>query len=725
MSKQLIIAEKPSVAREIAKALGNPVKEDGYLQVNEFIVTNCVGHLFSICDPKEHNPNWEQWSLNTLPMLPDTFKYKANPATLKQWKIVKELLGRNDVTSVVNACDAGREGELIFWLAYNHANIRKAVKRLWISSLTKESILSGFEELKDASEYQGLTDSAFLRQMADWFIGLNATRAFTLVARQPGQVFSLGRVQTPTLALIVNRDNDIDNFTSKPYWQIKGDFLPEGLSAWLCNEKLQTINFDTKTDANSVENQVRSIKAAPVILKLDKKEVSIKQPLLFDLTSLQRELNKSNGYTAAKTLEVAQSLYEKKLLTYPRTSSAFLSQTVADKDIPAVLESLRKSERSEFAKCAEKIKLNIWNSLTSRHVDDKKVTDHHAIIPTSEKPNFENLSKEEIAVYETVILRFLAAFYPPGKDERTTLVIGLEKFMFVARGVIRKELGWREVLNITEEYETESEENEDAAKTLPEINQNSSLGLKEISNIEKKTKPPARFNENSLLAAMETAGKMLDDDEARQAMKDCGLGTPATRAETIEKLIRQSYLERKAKQLVSTSKARQLIKSLQQINSILVSPELTGNWEKNLEFIAQKKAQPQSFESNVRKLATKIVDDIAKSGVVIVDENPDYCPKCQSRKRNGTLKTIKSKSASGGSYLVCSLGKDDCGYISLVPQNKSQKTSLLTKNCPTCKSALSFRVSKEKKIPYLACISDGCKGIVWFEKPKPKKKGGK
>lgn len=716
---KLIIAEKPSVAKDIANAIGQPTKINGCWEVGDYVVTNCVGHLFSVCQPKDFNPDWKQWSFDTLPMIPERLIYNANPSTAAQWKVVKDALQRKDLTAVINGCDAGREGELIFWLAYTHARVSTPIKRLWISSMTKESILNGLAEIKDASVYQGLLESAQLRQFADWVIGLNATRAFTLAARHPGEVFSLGRVQTPTLALIVNRDNEIEKFVSVPYWQIKADFLPEGLSAWLCDEKFQAITFENKISADNSESQIKAIQEKPIILSIDKKEISIKQPLLFDLTALQRELNKTKGYSAAKTLEYTQSLYEKKLLTYPRTSSAYLSQTVAEKDIPNVLRSLKNCNISDFSKFAEKIKTNGWNKLSSRHVDDNKVTDHHAIIPTPETADYADLSKEEISVYETVVRRFLAAFYPAGKDERTSILIGLKDHRFIARGVIKKELGWREVLNFVEEIEVENGNDEDSNGSLPDVNQNSNLSLKSVNNFEKKTKPPVRFNEASLLKAMETAGRNLDDEDARQAMKDCGLGMPATRADIIEKLLTQQYIERKGKQLISTSKARQLIKALQSVNSILVSPELTGNWEKNLQMIANNEAIGEPFAESVKRLTRKITNDIRNSSLNYIPDHLDNCPKCETEGRKGFIKALK---AASGNYLICTLGKDACGYISLNPPNATLKSKLLKERCSKCKSPMIFRISKEKQTPYLKCSKQNCEGILFFETKRSKQK---
>src|SRR5919205_782286 len=451
---RLIVTEKPSMGRDVAAALGAARRGEGFISGESDIVTWCVGHLVELDDPQAYDPRFERWRVEDLPILPDEFKYHPSERTLEQFNVIRALLGRGDVTSVVNAADAGREGELIFDLVYTLAGCRKPVERLWISSLTREAILEGFRNLKPAEEYRGLRDSAHARQRADWLVGINATRAQTVRARRAGHegVFSLGRVQTPTLALIVERDKEIAEFVPTDYFEVVADFRAPGgeyRRRWFGKDGSR---FDKKEDAEAVVKKGEGKTGA--VQSVEKKAAREKPPLLHDLTSLQRAANVRYAFTAARTLELAQSLYERKFITYPRTSSRHLSKAVAEE----IEAHVRAARVGPYAPFIEKILASGKPKLTSRHVDDKKVTDHHAVIPTKQQIKPDALSPDEKRVYDLVARRFLAAFYPDAELERTTVVTAAEGEKFITRGTVVLKQGWREVEPPTREARRASAE---------------------------------------------------------------------------------------------------------------------------------------------------------------------------------------------------------------------------------------------------------------------------
>src|ERR687890_2364987 len=438
---RLIVTEKPSMGRDVAAALGASRRGEGFISGAEEIVPGYVGPLVEHAAPESRGGGLRRGRLEDLPILPDEFRYHAQERTLEQFNVIKALLSRGDVASVVNAADAGREGELIFDLVYTLAGCRKPVERLWISSLTRDAILEGFRNLKPAEEYEGLRDSAHARQRADWLVGINATRAQTLRARRAGHqgVFSLGRVQTPTLALIVERDAEITNFVPKDYFEVVANFRAPGgeyAGRWFGKDGSR---FDKREDAEAVARKVEGKVGA--VKSVEKKAAREKPPLLHDLTSLQRAANVRYGFTAAKTLELAQSLYEKKFVTYPRTSSRHLSKAVAEE----IEAHVRAAGVGPYVPFIEKILAGGKPRLTSRHVDDKKVTDHHAVIPTKQHVNAAALSPDEKRIYDLVARRFLAAFFPDAELERTTVVTEAEGEKFITRGTVILKAGWREV----------------------------------------------------------------------------------------------------------------------------------------------------------------------------------------------------------------------------------------------------------------------------------------
>lgn len=722
---RVFLCEKPSVAKEVAFTIGGATREDGYWTTsNGDFVTFAVGHLLEVAPPEVHSPNWKQWNFETLPMLPTEFIYQPNPNTAKQLKIVTRLLTQKGVTSIINACDCAREGELIFWLIYNYAQINHPVFRFWTSAQTREAIREALNQLKPASAYEGLKQAAFLRQEADWLVGLNATRAFTLKAQASGKkdVFSLGRVQTPTLKMIVDRDNSIDNFVVASFYVLAGEFLivenDEILNAVYCNEKLEVIRLDDENEAADLAEQIFESASKPVIKTHQKKEVSLKTPQFYDLTGLQRKMNRVQGFTAEETMKTAQSLYEKKLISYPRTSSVHISQKEYA-ICPEILQMIAGIEQS-YSKYAQEI-LDKNYTLGSRHVDDKKVSDHYALMPTKEKPNIKELSLDEAIVYEAIVKRFISAYLPAGINEQTLIVVAVDTYFFVAKGTVVISEGWRKIENDEDEKDGENED------LMPQVNQSSKLEKEAISPLERKTRPPKRLSDDSVLGLMQTAGSNIEDDEdAKEAMKDCGLGMAATRGEIIETLIRRGYLCRQKKLLLSTPKGKETIAVLSETNSVLVSPALTGKWEAALNKIARQDTTPDKFRATVPLLVNKIVSDIQalthNFEFSSETNQPDQqkkevfkCRRCLSEGRIGNAGNIKEITArDGNKYFICELGKDICGFISLIPKTKKIQKRLFAESCE-CGGFYIYKISKDKK-DYFSCNKyPDCRKSIWFD----------
>ncbi|MBV8855941.1 MAG: DNA topoisomerase 3 [Acidobacteria bacterium] len=739
---RLIVTEKPSMGRDVAAALGAARRGEGFISGESEIVTWCVGHLVELDDPQAYDPRFERWRVEDLPILPGEFKYHPSERTLEQFNVIRALLGREDVVSVVNAADAGREGELIFDLVYTLAGCRKPVERLWISSLTREAIQEGFRNLKPAEEYKGLRESAHARQRADWLVGINATRAQTVRARRAGHegVFSLGRVQTPTLALIVERDREISEFVPTDYFEVVADFRAPGgeyRGRWFGKDGSR---FDKKDDAEAVVRKVQGKQGA--VQSVEKKAAREKPPLLHDLTSLQRAANVRYAFTAAKTLELAQSLYEKKFLTYPRTSSRHLSKAVAEE----IEAHVRAASVGPYVPFIEKILAGGKPKLTSRHVDDKKVTDHHAVIPTKQKIKGDSLSPDEKRIYDLVARRFLAAFYPDAELERTTVVTEAEGERFITRGTVVLKAGWREVeppgrggRSNEEGAKKAGEEEEEEAAELPALKAKDPAEVLNAEALAKQTKAPPRYSESALLGAMETAGKKVEDEELRLAMKEAGLGTPATRASIIETLLKREYVTREKKSLVATAKGAALIKMLP--SPLLKSAELTGRWEQKLSRMARREYELDAFMVEVRGMVSELVAQIAGSEV----ERPSQgsaqarqlprpegaldCPKCKREGREGFL---VEREGAAGKFLACSAGREACGYLSDAPKNAKQRKALLQTPCQTCGGAMRLRLPKEKgKRAFLSCVRyPDCRGARWFddkgalEEPRPEPEAG-
>jgi DNA topoisomerase III len=606
MGKTLIIAEKPSVGQDYARALGGGFqKHEGYLESDDQIVSWAIGHLVELAEPEDYDESLKRWSIKTLPVLPDTFKLRPDARGRKQLDVIKRLMKRADVDEIVNGCDAGREGELIFAYILDVAKVHKPVRRLWVSSMTRAAIGEGFENLRDGDEMANLEAAARSRSEADWLVGMNATRAATVRGRALGGVVSIGRVQTPTLALIVRRDLEIDAFEPETYFQVDARFGLDGPRAYTGRW------FEGKEDRTSERERAEAVAAAAggapaTVESVKRTERKTRPPLLYDLTTLQRDANSRFGMSASRTLQSAQRLYEGSsagaVITYPRTRSQFLpsDQVGGLKGIARGLTGL------PFARAAAQYVAGLDVLPLARVVADAKVDDHHAIIPTGELPTKE-LTGDDARIYELVVRRFLAVFHPEAKFEDTEIITVAAEHRFRTRGRRLIEAGWRGAAFGEEAAAEEPQGDEDEPRqVLPKVDDGERGTCEKAEVLEKQTKPPARYSEASLLRDMETAGKQIEDEEVRQAMKEAGLGTPATRAETIEKLLRVGYIERLGRSLRATAKGRQAIGLLH--DHALTSAELTGQWERRLSAIERGQEPRDRFMDDIRKFTTEVVD---------------------------------------------------------------------------------------------------------------------
>lgn len=561
--KKLIVAEKPSVARDIARVLGVKNRAEGYLYGEEYVVTWALGHLVSLCDPGEVNPRWKKWIMNDLPMLPREIPLKVLPDSQKQYEVVRKLMASDKIDSIICATDSAREGELIFRNIYQHCGCTKPVERLWISSMTDAAIRQGFATLKSDHEYDALYESARCRSVADWLVGMNASRAYSLKYRAH---LSVGRVQTPTLNLIVRRDLEIERFVPEEYWEIRANFGDyEGL--WVNPETRET-RAQSREQADSVKAQTAKQPA-----RVSESTAEIKRvppPQLFDLTSLQQDANKKYGYSAEKTLKIAQALYERhKLLTYPRTDSRYLSEDMLPK-VRAVLQKLPDPYAAFVA--APEMDLSMH---TRRFYDDAKISDHHAIVPTEKRPQLDALSADERNIYDMVVRRLIAAHYPAYEYESAKILTQVGEHTFKSTGSAPVAEGWRALYRDEKPPKGET--------MLPRLREGDVRKVEKISIKSCKTKPPQRHTDASILKMMENAGQEIEDEALREQMKDSGLGTPATRAAIIERLIQMGYARRSGKSLTSTQKGRQLIRV---VPEQIASAATTGKWERALSAMA-------------------------------------------------------------------------------------------------------------------------------------------
>ena len=633
------VAEKPSVGRDIARVLGANTQHDGFMEGNGYCVTWTFGHLCALLDPHEYNEQWKGWNLSSLPMVPLRFgiKVSEDKGVQKQFNTIKNLIARAD--EVINCGDAGQEGELIQRWVYQKAGCKVPVKRLWISSLTEEAIREGFQKLKDQSEYQRLYEAGMMRAIGDWLLGMNATRAYTLrFAKGVGkdrQVLSIGRVQTPTLALIVKRQHEIENFVPRTYWELKTIYRDTTFSAQLPVEE----DDYAITSLEKGQAWIDSIKDLPLeITSVEKKKGVEYAPRLFDLTSLQVECNKKFGLSADDTLKIIQSLYEKHVTTYPRVDTTYLSDDIYPK-VPATLQGIKDyfPQVTPLLPLQADGKKGAGSLPKSKKVfDNKKVTDHHAIIPTGQRP--DNLSELERKVYNLVALRFIAAFYPDCEVSNTTVLAKAGDVDFKVTGRQILKMGWREVF-AKEKQEDEAQEEQ---KSLPAFVKGES-GPHEPQLQEKTTTPPKYYTEATLLRAMETAGKTVEDEELRDAMKENGIGRPSTRAAIIEKLFQRKYIVREKKNIHATPLGINLIQTI--ISPLLKSAELTGLWEKKLREIERGTFTAQQFLDELKQMTSEVVRDVK------ADKAGMRCPVCGK----GTI--IRGKTRYG-----CSRWREGCTY---------------------------------------------------------------
>ena len=591
---QLVLTEKPSVAQSIAKVIcHNAKRNDGYIEDRNYLVTWCVGHLVELASPQEYDDKYRRWSLDTLPVIPEEWKYLIKPETKKQFNTIKTLMGRKDVESVICATDAGREGELIFRLVYEQTQCRKPMKRLWISSMEESSIKDGFKNLKPGAAYDNLYQSALCRQRADWLIGMNGTRFFTTL--YGGRVLNVGRVQTPTLSMIVDRDSEIKNFQKEAYYQV--ELSLGGFKA--ISEKIKD-----KVDAEHIAEICEASEA--VIVSVTKDEKSIAAPKLFDLTSLQREANKLFGFTAKETLEITQKLYEAKLVTYPRTDSQYLSDDMAE-TASRVLHAIHEHISFVFGN------MNVGMNCGRIPVvlDSKKVTDHHAIIPTVEiAKGMENLSASEKKILFLTACRLLCATGEKHKYIVTKAELSCSGNSFAVQGREVTDNGWKDFEDMLKNYfrdcssETSGSNSEDSGsetrQLLPSMKEGDIYKVENSESLEKFTKAPAHYTESTILTAMEKAGANETTDEAERK----GLGTPATRADILEKLVRDGYVRRDKKQLLATEDGINIIRVLP---DKLKSPVLTAEWENELSNIAKGTAAANVFMDSIKTIVTDIV----------------------------------------------------------------------------------------------------------------------
>jgi len=631
MSKTLVIAEKPSVGRDLAGVLpGSFTKGEGFLDGPDHVVTWAVGHLVQLAEPDEYDERFKKWRMADLPIVPERFKLVIrDERSKKQMNVIKRQLARDDVDQVVNACDAGREGELIFAYLYEKAGSKKPVQRLWLNSMTTGAIKEAFGELRPGAELASLEAAARSRSEADWIVGMNATRAATIRLRSAfdGAV-SLGRVQTPTLAILARREEEIRAFKPEPYWVVDATFDPvtdgprvyEGRYHAGANPRLKSAAEAAAVVANC-EGQTGEI------TKLEKSERKERAPLLYDLTSLQRDANSRFGFSARRTLAAAQRLYEEHTaLTYPRTNSRYLTQDMIGeiKPIAGLV-----GERSEYARAAAYVTgLDVLP--LARVIDDAKVTDHHAIIPTrAEHHPVDKMSEDDRRIYDLVVRRFLAIFHPDAVFENTRVETTVASHVFRTRGKLMLVPGWRGVYGESADAEaSRSDDDEGSEQQLPKLEQGEQVAVKEVVSEEKETKPPRRYTEGSLLAAMETAGKLVDEEELREAMKDSGIGTPATRAAIIERLLQVGYIEREGRALVVTEKGLNVIRLLGE--HALTSPGMTGEWESRLAKIETGEDSREAFMGDIVKFTEGTVGELdAKlKGVRIPRANLGPCPVC-------------------------------------------------------------------------------------------------
>ncbi len=669
MAKSLVLAEKPSVGRELGRVLGCKRGGEGYLEGDRYVVTWALGHLVTLADPDVYEKKWEKWDMADLPMLPQNMKLVVIGQTARQFKVVQSLMKRGDISELIIATDAGREGELVARWIMIKAGWKKPAKRLWISSQTDRAIKEGFAKLRPAAEYDNLFRSAQARSEADWIVGLNVTRALT--CRHNAQL-SAGRVQTPTLALIVDREKEIKNFVPREYYGVR--LKAGGFSASYRDKNNNARSFDRSV----MEKIVKACENGDcTVTQVRKMRRQTPPPAAYDLTELQRDANKKYAYSAKETLNLMQSLYEQhKLLTYPRTDSRYISDDV----VPTLPERLKAVMVDSYKPFAQELMRN--RPLKTKYiVNNAKVTDHHAIIPTEESPDLWRLSGSERNIYDLVVRRFLAVLMPPYEYEEVELSLNCAGYSFSAKGKIVLNAGWKAVYDRNFSFDEEEED----VQSLPDVKQGQRMRVSNVQLTTGKTPPPPRYTEATLLTAMEHPQAQVQDKELRKILEETsGLGTPATRADIIEKLFSAFYIERRGKELVPTSKGIQLVELVPQE---LRSAALTAKWEDRLARIAKGQERDSKFVEEMRTYAGKLVNAVKCSEAKYTHDNQTRkaCPECGK-----FLLLVKGKK---GEMLVCP--DRECGY-------RKSVTQVTNARCPNCFKKMELRGEGENQM--FACV---------------------
>lgn len=677
--KSLIIAEKPSVARDIARVLHCNGKQNGVIEGSGYVVTWGLGHLVTLADPEDYDPKYKAWRMEDLPMLPERFKLEVIKQTGKQYSVVKSQIHRKDIDQIIIATDAGREGELVARLILEKAGNKKPIKRLWISSVTDKAIKEGFARLRDGHEYDSLYDAAMCRAEADWLVGINATRALT--CKYNAQL-SCGRVQTPTLAMIAKREEEIKSFVPRPYYGITAKSKDPSLTFTWRDEKSKSLSSFDRERILALEKKLKEA-GDGVITEVKSTPKRADSPQLYDLTELQREANRRFNYSAKETLNIMQRLYENhKVLTYPRTDSRYLSSDI----VPSIKERLEACGVGPYRKLAGRL-MNRRIEAKPSFVDDKKVSDHHAIIPTEQFVQLDHMTVEERKIYDLVVRRFLAVLYPPFEYEQTQLTLRLGGESLIARGKTIKSLGWKEVYE-SQNGEEEEEQTGLREQKLPALKKEDRLCGLTISVTEGKTKPPAPFNEATLLSAMENPISYMesrDKDMAKTLGETGGLGTVATRADIIEKLFSSFLLEKKGKDIHLTSKARQL---LELVPEDLKKPELTADWEMRLSKISEGRLSRAAFMKDIRSYSVRLMDQIKSGEGSFRHDNltNTKCPVCGKR-----MLAVKGKNSE---MLVCQ--DRECGHREVISTTSNAR-------CPVCHKKLELRGKGEGQIFVCKC----------------------
>jgi DNA topoisomerase-3 len=688
--KKIVLAEKPSVGKDIARVLGCAKKTKGYCEGKEYIVTWAMGHLVELADPGEYDERYKTWALDYLPMLPQRMKHRVIRKTSHQFRTIKGLFKRNDSDHLIIATDAGREGELVARWIMRLGGWKGPFSRLWINSQTDTAVREGFKNLRQGQEYDSLFCAAESRAEADWIIGLNVTRALTC---KYDARLSAGRVQTPTLAMIIEREREIESFVPEAYWTVGADFGPFK-GTWIGPKGITRIKDLAR--ARAIVEKVKGREA--IISEVSRSEKSEPPPLAYDLTSLQRDANSRLGFSAKKTLDILQGLYERhKLVTYPRTDSRYITMDM----VPTLKDRLRAIQDSPYKKTVQAL-LSCELKTGSRFVNNRKVTDHHAIIPTEQRLSLGSLNSDERALWNLVAGRFLAVLMPPYRYESITLTLTVSGEIFAVRGVRVIDRGWREVGGTAETDGEREDEDELFHQDLAAYTRGTKFTVLEAEAKQGFTRPPPRYTEGTLLSAMENAGKFIEDRELKKTIAGSGIGTPATRADIIEKLLDKYYVERKGKELVPTSRGYEL---LDLVPDELKSPELTARWEQRLTRIAEGREKAFGFASDIRNSAQKLVEQIKKSAQQYHprDASGKPCPVCGKMMLSVRDKTGKKLSVCQ-SFSCGYEESEDAGYNLARRPSKREKAHtrrLIRKYSDTSKDTATFadliKASMDKK----------------------------